>query len=1219
MTAAVLLRFLLVLLFLAASGAVRAESPVIGCPSRDADFDVLPGFTNPPPGYGEVAFYWWVGDPLDRRRMLWQLEKLAGKGITGIQINYAHTDKGGLAYGLTMPSEPPLFSQQWWELFGWFLDEAKKRGMSVSLSDYTLGVPGQGSFTDEALKENPDLCGRILSRQLRPADGGKELTWQLPEGWLSVVAIKQADGNEKARGCLGLQEFVKDGKLRWTPPNGRWQVVAVAASREETSLDPMNLDSGRAIIKHFFHQFERRFPGECGKGLNFFFSDELRFRALGAKGIDWNDRIVEEFQRRKGYDIRPELAALWMDIGPQTPKIRMDYNDVRVALAEEGYFRPIFDWHQRRGMIYGCDHGHRGRKVDEFGDYFRAMRWNQGPGCDQPRLGRDLIKNKVAASLSHLYRRPRVWLEGFYGSGWGTSSDELADATFVNFLHGHNLLTLHGLYYTTHGGWWEWAPPSNHWRMPYWEHIDPFLNCTRRLSYLFAQGAHVCDVAVIYPVAPTEAGMSGKQSTNTAFDCVETLYRSGTDLDFIDFQSLARAKIDGGRLRVADESYRVLVLPAMKAVRHSTLEKAAEFARHGGIVAAVGALPEASDRIGRDDPEVKRLVDEIFGECNEKHGCKKHAGGGLGVVVKDSKELVGFINRTIPPDIKPAGQPPTAFLHRRVGERDVYGLMGVPKGTPCKFRAVGHPELWNPWTGKTSPLPVLEQTDSTTTVRLPLDARELQLIVFSPGKPLVQVASSRPSPTAIPIEGQWECEVKPTLDNRWGDFRWPPTNEIIGAEIRKFRYRDETTPNPGWEKPDCDDSNWPRVTRAYGPMFQRLGPMPVKTDVNALEADLAASKTIAAGETRTVDGKSYAWTPYDFSWRWGVENDPGHQGYHGLKAKMYDEFIRLGKLVYRRRLHAREPEPGGARYYLWTTVRAPRDMKAKVIYGGDRPSAVWIGGKKCPANVSEIELAAGANPVLLRYDKPATGYFLLAEPDFVMPEKRPGSLSMRWNGAKGILPFDVRPGEKQPAGWYRFRAAPGMKSLTVSAHGRVQCWVDGRAVAPDKLDDGKLRFDLSDAKPREAGVALRIEQQRGLYGGAGLPEPIAMQCGKGLISPGDWSRIEGLESYSGGLWYRKSIALTPEQAAGTVTLDLGRVVSSAEVRVNGRPAGVRVSAPWRWDVSKLVRPGENRIEVLVYNTLANHYLTIPTSYRGSPASGIIGPVSLEVQAENDLP
>ncbi len=68
-----------------------SESPVpteaLGFPSHDSELDVLPGFRNPPPGYGEVAFYWWVGDPLTKERLRWQLDQLTGRRIMGLQIN----------------------------------------------------------------------------------------------------------------------------------------------------------------------------------------------------------------------------------------------------------------------------------------------------------------------------------------------------------------------------------------------------------------------------------------------------------------------------------------------------------------------------------------------------------------------------------------------------------------------------------------------------------------------------------------------------------------------------------------------------------------------------------------------------------------------------------------------------------------------------------------------------------------------------------------------------------------------------------------------------------------------------------------------------------------------------------------------------------------------------------------------------------------------------
>jgi hypothetical protein len=68
-----------------------------------------------------------------------------------------------------------------------------------------------------------------------------------------------------------------------------------------------------------------------------------------------------------------------------------------------------------------------------------------------------------------------------------------------------------------------------------------------------------------------------------------------------------------GELSVSGESYKVLILPAMSAIRHSALVKAQEFFRAGGIVIAIGALPIASDRIGKGDPELKSMNNHIFG------------------------------------------------------------------------------------------------------------------------------------------------------------------------------------------------------------------------------------------------------------------------------------------------------------------------------------------------------------------------------------------------------------------------------------------------------------------------------------------------------------------------------------------------------------------------------------------------------------------------------
>ena len=138
-----------------------------------------------------------------------------------------------------------------------------------------------------------------------------------------------------------------------------------------------------------------------------------------------------------------------------------------------------------------------------------------------------------------------------------------------------------------------------------------------------------------------------------------------------------------------------------------------------------------------------------------------------------------------------------------------------------------------------------------------------------------------------------------------------------------------------------------------------------------------------------------------------------------------------------------------------------------------------------------------------------------------------------------------------------------------------------------------------------------MEQSRGDYGGSALPDPVLIDCSAGLSQTGDWSEGSVLENYSGGAWYRKKVMLTEEQAGSEVIIDLGKVVATAEVHINDSLAGILVTSPWKIDISKWIRKGENKIEILVYNTLANHYLTIPTKYRGnSIKSGLLGPVKL---------
>jgi len=1173
-----------------------------GYPRRDPTLDALPGFRDPPPGYGEVPFWWWTGDTLDVERMIRQVRALHAKGVSGVQVNYSHFDTPGW---LTDQGEPRIFSDRWWEVYAKVSAECGRLGMGIGLSTYTLDWPrGAKNLFYERFYCQPALHAIQLAIGKRErVRGGRTKTVPCSGDPFAARAYEVTDGMLQ-RGGIDLAPFVDGDRITWTAPAGEWEVWTFRAVRKPGTLNPLMAGAGETVIRGFFQQFEDRSPGRSAKGLNYFFNDELH---VGVGKFAWNPDFAKQFRRRKGYDLLEVLPAMWVDVGDITPKVRMDYADVRMSLMEERYFQPIYTWHASRGMIFACDSGGRGRNPHEFGDYFRATRWYTAPGHDTPGGRADLIKGKVSSSIANLYRRPRVWLEGYHSLGWGATPERLMHATRENYLYGCTLLNLHGLYYTTYGSHWEWAPPSYHFRMPYWAHMGVFLGYFDRLSYLMSQGHHVCDVAIVYPVAPYEAEMNGGKATSTAFDLGQRLMAAGIDFEFIDNDSLARAEVADGRLTVpaAGASYRALVFPNMDAVRWESIAKAAAFAQAGGKVFAVGAIPSASDRAGRNDAKLAAMNDLAFRADYRLERNDRAVNAIRGAFVQDVRGLTQTVRA----------------LHRKVGPRDVYLVLGAGPGEAVEFRCRGAVELWDPWTGKVRPLRVVQQTRATTRVELPLEPYEAQVVVFTPQKKHVDPprADKRPLLQKT-VSGPWTVAFLPTMDNTYGDFRLPatPANRRIGVEARRFAWTRETPELAGTAmRPDTDDRGWSRKLHGYGTQFYVLGPLPNSADIGRLEAALARRERVDPAAPVEVSGEVLNWRPYDFSWRYGKQGDPGHQGYHGLKRIVTDDFLCLGKPTGALNETRYGPEKQGDRYYVWTSATVDRALSASILVRrrapADKshtspvltPAAVYVHGTRVRDLAQPIPLKSGPNPLLLRYDHAGRGHFVLRRPDRPLPKKRP-PLAMRWHEDPGVIPFDVYAGHRS-AEWFRFRSAPGTKAIRLRARGAVQAWMDGKPM----LDKGGGRFEALQPAATAAVVALRVRPETGHSGGAVIPDPVAVETsGTGVMPLGDWSRMGILHNYSGGVRYRTTVVLTEGQAGGKVDLDLGRVVATAEVHVNGRKVGVRVAPPWRLDVTGCLQRGENTLDVLVYNTLANHYQTIPSRYRGSPVSGLMGPVRL---------
>jgi hypothetical protein len=88
----------------------------------------------------------------------------------------------------------------------------------------------------------------------------------------------------------------------------------------------------------------------------------------------------------------------------------------------------------------------------------------------------------------------------------------------------------------------------------------------------------------------------------------------------------------------------------------------------------------------------------------------------------------------------------------------------------------------------------------------------------------------------------------------------------------------------------------------------------------------------------------------------------------------------------------------------------------------------------------------------------------------------------------------------------------------------------------------------------------------------------------------DWTKRPdpGIKYYSGTAVYHTRFDATAK--TGTLFLDLGEVRQLARVRLNGKELGVVWTAPWRVEISGIVKDKDNELEVEVTNVWANRLI-----------------------------
>ncbi|MCX8170400.1 MAG: glycosyl hydrolase [Candidatus Bathyarchaeota archaeon] len=536
-----------------------------------------------------------------------------------------------------------------------------------------------------------------------------------------------------------------EGRLVWDAPPGDWTVLRIGYTTVGTRNHPAP-DGGEGLEcdKYSFEAMQHHFYSFFGKLLPSI--ESLAKRGLAGALIDsyevgfqnWTPNFPEEFQRRRGYDLRKYLPAMTGRIvgGVEvSERFLWDVRRVQADMMADYYYGGFTELCHKHGMkSYAEPYSFGSGSGIESGAPFDEIQI--GSRVDIPMgefwLARDDGHErsiKLAASIAHIYGKPIVGAESFTGepsvSAWQEHPYLMKSLGDFMFTRGLNQIIFHTYAHQPHptvkpgmtmGPFGCTFNRNTTW----WDQGKDWIKYLTRCQYMLQQGKFVADILYFIGEDPHAAAPHESR--------LNPPVPKGYDYDFVNGEAiLTRLCVKDGKIVTPDGmSYSILVLGEREKITLGLLRKIRDMVERG-MCLVVCSKPKGSPSLAdlQGDGELKHIIDELWGDLDGRAVKEREFGKGKVFWAGSLQEVLDRLG--IKPDFECSSRSTDAlinYIHRRTDDGvDVYFIANRRRRREdlvCTFRVQNmRPEIWNPETGEVTPMPIYEVLEDGR-VRMPL-------------------------------------------------------------------------------------------------------------------------------------------------------------------------------------------------------------------------------------------------------------------------------------------------------------------------------------------------------------------------------------------------------------------------------------------------------------------------------------------------------------------